>query len=523
MGFQALNVRDMASPYGVYIIATFILLVPTYYLFLHPLSRYPGPLIAKFTNGYGAFYAYKQSLHLTTWKQHLKYGPVIRQGPNKLVFNSATALKDIYHNERVVKPISYLSNQASPGSHNVWNSLDRDLHRQRRKLVGPAINERSMRAFEPTMVDQVNIFIKQVALSQGSPIDMKKRCNYLGMDIVCLLSFGFAIRSQTEEKYRFLSEEITGGNSRLNIYLQVPTIAKHRLQVPINLIWSKSREKVFGLLELMVKGRMTEELHAKHDLYSFVGDSLKTAEGKSLRVNDLWMEAILFTVAGGDTTSTTMAAVLFYLARHRECYEKLANEIRSTFKTGNDICGAKLASSQYLRACVDEALRMSPPIPGTLWRQLASDDDLPFVIDGHVIPKDTYVGVNAYTLHHNEDYFPDPFKYKPERWLEPQGEEGAPGSRKSMHDAFTPFSIGSRGCAGKAMAYLEINLLIAKTLWYFDFKPAPGKLGDVGLSDKGEFHIYDVFISTHDGPWLVFTPRSTLAEDFPDLKGHKEE
>ncbi|OTA60263.1 cytochrome P450 [Hypoxylon sp. EC38] len=503
MDSKTLGIRDNALAYSIYIPVASILLIISYYILLHPLSQYPGPFVAKFTDGYGAFYALRRSLHLVTWKQHLQYGPVIRQGPNKLVFNSAAALKDIYQNERVTKSVNYLSNQASPGSYNAWNALDRSMHRQRRKLIGPAVNERSMRAFEPTMIDQVNIFFKQVALAQGHPIDMKKRCNYLGMDIVCLLSFGFPIHSQTEEKYRFLPEEIARGNRRLNAYLQVPTIAKHRLQVPINMIWYKSREKVFRLLEFMIKSRMKEEQNAKHDLYSFIADTLKTEEGKSLRVNDLWMEAILFTVAGGDTTSTAMAATLFYVARHRECYEKLAKEIRSTFETGNDISGSKLASCQYLRACIDEALRMSPPIPGTLWRQLAPDEDAnkPFVVDGH-------------------DYFPDPFTYKPERWLNPNAEEDAPGSRKAMHDAFAPFSLGSRGCAGKAMAYLEINLLIAKTLWYFDFKPAPGKLGDIGLSDKGEFHIYDVFISTHNGPWLVFTPRSTLAEDFPDLTGN---
>lgn len=117
-----------------------------------------------------------------------------------------------------------------------------------------------------------------------------------------------------------------------------------------------------------------------------------------------------------------------------------------------------------------------------------------------------------------QDYFPDPFAYKPERWLEPNGEEGAPGSRKTMNDAFVPFSNGQRGCAGKPMAYLETNLAIAKALWYFDFQPAPGELGDVGLSDKGEFRLHGVFVSTHDGPWLTFSPRDTLYADFPDLK-----
>ena len=93
------------------------------------------------------------------------------------------------------------------------------------------------------------------------------------------------------------------------------------------------------------------------------------------------------------------------------------------------------------------------------------------------MPPGTQVGVNIYTLHHNETYFPEPYKFTPERWLPSETPEA---QRKAMHEAFTPFSIGYRGCAGKSMAYLETSLVIAKTLWYFDFKLAPGDLARVG-------------------------------------------
>ncbi|KAH9908627.1 cytochrome P450 [Xylariomycetidae sp. FL2044] len=508
-----------AIPYFGYGLVALALLMISYEYLLHPLRNFPGPFIAKFTNGYGAFHAMRRSLHIVTWREHLRYGPVIRQGPNKLVFNTASALNQIYHNERITKPITYLSNQSSPGAFNTWNSLNRDLHRQKRKLVGQAVNERSMRAFEPTMREQVDVLIQTIARSQGHPMDMKRPCNYLGMDVVNKLSFGFTLNSQTDEKYRFLADEMAPGNRRLNVYMQIPTIAKYRLQTAFNLIWYKSREKVWRLLELMIKNRMSQDQHARHDLYSFVADALKAEQSKNLRMQDLWMEAILFTVAGGDSTATAIAATFFYIARHRDCYQRVSQEVRSVFEHGGDICGSGLSKCHYLRACIDESLRMSPPIPGTLWRQLAPEENngAPLIVDGHVIPRDTYVGVNTYSIHHHEDYFPDPFTYNPDRWLESKCRDNTPGSREVIHAASNPFSTGSRGCAGKAMAYLEISLVLAKALWYYDFEPAPGRLGNIGLSDKGEFHIYDVLISTHDGPWLVFRPRSTLSQDFPEL------
>ncbi|KAJ8122035.1 hypothetical protein ONZ43_g1668 [Nemania bipapillata] len=420
------------------VVVTIGLLLLSFQIVFHPLRRYPGPLVAKLTNGYGAFYALKRSLHLQTFEDHKRYGPIVRHGPNKLVFNTATALK----------PVS----------------------------------ERSMKAFEPIVIEQIDIFLKQIAACQGSPIDMKDKCNYLGMDIVGLLSFGFALHCQTEQKHRFFADHMGVSNRRLNTYMQIPFIPRYRVQTLINLIWYKAKERAYRLIEHMVKSRMQSQ-DARHDFYSFVADGLKTAEGQSLRVNDLWMEAILFIVAGGDTTSTAMAATFFYLAHHPDYYTKAADEVRSLFKSGS-----------------------------TLWRQQAADDtDMSlFIVDGCVIPRGTYIGVNTYAIQHNEDYFPDPFKYDPERWM------GSKKMKGPLPEPLVAFSTGSRGCPGKAMAYMELSLLLAKSLWYFDFKPSPGDLGQVGLDKTGEFRIHDVYISTHDGPWLSFTPRKSFLEDFPN-------
>lgn len=93
---------------------------------------------------------------------------------------------------------------------------------------------------------------------------------------------------------------------------------------------------------------------------------------------------------------------------------------------------------------------MSPPVPSTPWRQLSqAEKDGILIIDGHPVPKGISVGVNVYSLHHNEEYFPDPFKFSPERWLEsvPDSPDGLTASR-NMRNAFCPFSIGARSCAG---------------------------------------------------------------------------
>ncbi|RYP81172.1 hypothetical protein DL769_002120 [Monosporascus sp. CRB-8-3] len=415
-----------------------------------------------------------------------------------------------------------IATQSRPNVHNIWNALDRDLHRQRRKLVGRAITDASMRAFEPTIVDQVDIFIKQLAGAKQRPVNLKYRCGYLSFDIIGRLSFGYALNLQTDEQNRFLVDQLARGNHRMNVYMQIPVIPHYRLQTYINkLLFQADREKTARLMEMMIRSRMAEDKDAKRDLYSFVADALDAKDDEGLRLNDLWYEAFFFIIAGGDTIATALSATFFYLSRNPECYRTLAEEIRTTFGSGNEIRGAKLAGCQYLRACIDEALRMSPPVPGTLWRHLAPEEEGggPLIVDGHVIPRGTQVGVNIYSLHHNEEYFPDPFAYNPARWLasaDSKSGAAAAAARKAMHDAFSAFSVGARGCAGKPMAYLEASLVLAKTFWYFDFEAAPGKLGYVGAGQRGEFHLYDIFTSTHDGPYLVFNARASFAEELSD-------
>lgn len=393
-----------------------------------------------------------------------------------------------------------------------------------------------MRGFEPIMTTQINIFLAQLLVSsqtpEPTPINMSRRCEYLGLDIAGLLSFGYDFNLQTSEKNRFLTRSIEIASWHANVLLQLPLLSWFKTETVMNLSFYKIQIGAYRLLETMIKQRVSMDKDAKKDLYSFVAEALGPGSDQ-LDKTDLWSEAVFFLQAGeltvhilkclvsvtnlslqigGDTTSLCLSATFFYLSQNRQCYDRLAGEIRSTFSSGSEIHGGPmLAKCHYLRACIDESLRMSPPAPGTLWREQYPDDKTPepLIIDGHVIPRGTQIGVNVYALHHNEEYFPDSFSYKPERWLSTSGD-------LVTHEAFAAFLVGSRGCAGKAMAYLEASLVLAKTLWYFDFEVAPGELSKIGKGNKGdkngrdregEFQIYDIFTATSDGPYLCFRPR----------------
>lgn len=170
---------------------------------------------------------------------------------------------------------------------------------------------------------------------------------------------------------------------------------------------------------------------------------------------------------------------------------------------------------------------MSPPFVGTFWREPYSSHEQ-FVVDGHVIPPGTIVGVSPYSVMHNEAYFPQPFVFRPERWLERGGmDESGPQTEQHlsmMRAAFAPFALGETGCLGKAMAYQEMSLVVARILWYFDFERAAGEAGKLGEGEPGrtdgrgrkeEYQLFDLAVSDHVGPNLVFRPREEYWRELP--------
>ncbi|KAI1488496.1 cytochrome P450 [Biscogniauxia mediterranea] len=508
----------LAATYCVYVTFVYWTFLVVYRLSFHPLKKYPGPQIAKVSGLYGAYFAFQTNLHLQTWQDHLKYGPIIRQGPNKLVFNSVNALREIYQNENVTKSRAYLVSQRKPGVYGLFNAISRNLHQKKRRLCAPVVNERAIRAFEPILVDQINILIQQLLSScrdgSADPVNMTERFKYLTLDIMSRFAFAYPLNLQTEDTYRRITNN-TMANFCLNVGLQLPSLAN--IQTPaLRYIRVLIRGNGYlDILEKMIRNRLSEGPHAKQDLL-YMTDSSTVSEDDAITIAEIRSEAIFFITAGSDTLSTWLSALVHYLSVSPRCYQQLVKEILLAFSSDSEIrSGKKLSSCRYLRACLDETLRLCPPIPGTLWREQVSEDGVatkPLYIDGHYIPPGTQVGVNIYSLHHNEEYFPDPFMFKPERWL-PE----SPEAKKTVKNAFAPFSLGSRGCLGRALAYQEANLIAAKIIWHLDFERPKSTIsesdetpylehGSTG-EKSSEYPIRDIFSAAHDGPWLAFHSR----------------
>jgi len=257
----------------------------------------------------------------------------------------------------------------------------------------------------------------------------------------------------------------------------------------------------------------------RRDFFHYLFDTKDPETGKpGYDLNELFGECEILTIAGSDTTAITMAAMTFYLSRNPRIQAKLANEILTTFHSSSEIAGGpKLHACKYMRAFIYETLRMAPPVPADLPREVRAGGS---TVEGQFFPPRTLLSTSLYCLGYNSEIYPDPFVFRPERWLttadDPEGSsEDEVARAESGHCAF---STGSRGCVGKNMAWLEMQIVLAKLVHALEIRPDPagnctGAGGPglrLGRREPGQFQLYDAFVAMRDGPMVQFRERERV-------------
>ncbi|KAK0610117.1 cytochrome P450 [Bombardia bombarda] len=526
---MALSFAHLQFWLGIFSIAglVFTTCLVIYRLFLHPLAKYPGPFLAKLTDGYMLYHAWKGDRHLEFWRMHERYGKAVRFGPNSLSVNSNTALKDIYGFKANVRKAEFYDAFVHPAP-NTHNVRDKEVHARKRRVLSHAFSDSAVKEVERYIVANVRSFCEGIgSIGRGSAANgsdekkggwteaknMSDWCSWLAMDILGDLCFGKAFHMLDRPDNRYAVDLVGVAAQRHLICGTMPIVDKLGLDKVLFHKIAAGRAQYMGYSRAQLTERTA--LGDDTDRRDFFYHLLKARDpetGQGFTTAELWGESNLLIIAGSDTTSTAMAATLFYLVRNPHALALATSEVRAAFFSLEDIhAGPQLSPGcAYLRACIDEAMRLSPSVGG-----LAPREVLPggAVIGSLHVPQGTVVGTPHYTIHHNPDYYPEPFAYKPERWLASEvGEEEVARAQS----AFCPFSIGPRGCIGKGLAYIEMGITLARVLWLYDVRRAvgvedPGEGGKKGAEwgrhRVGEFQLVDTFTSFKHGCLVEFRRR----------------
>ena len=278
---------------------------------------------------------------------------------------------------------------------------------------------------------------------------------------------------------------------------------------------TRNRDARNGILAPLVEGLGTGKPLSGHGREQMLAEVLFTTfTGKNQGYGIFWackISKASFLASEGN--ATILSAVQFYLAHNAEIYEKLVGEIRGKYSYGETIgWGTKLASCEYLRACIDEAFRMLPPASGNHWRESEKQGIL---ISGEEIPAGCDVGVSPPALFRSRDIFRDADRFWPERWLKsvlPDDE------LTTARQALTPFSIGPRNCPGQNAAIMVISISLASLINRYDFRLEGRPTGEAKVStndervdtDRGsELYFQNHFHSCWKaGPFIQFRDRA---------------
>ncbi|KAJ1657161.1 hypothetical protein IWQ61_003385 [Dispira simplex] len=485
-----------------------------YQLWFNPLARLPGPFINKiipaqllppFRNG---------ELFMQLQELHDLYGPMVRLGPNTISIIDYKTIQEVYHSYDYPKAMGWYQGFRVAG-HGFFDTTDGNFHRQRKRIMQPAFTVRSLRAMEGSLLEfgvgnMFKYFHTRYQTQDGNKDDKSSlelniyhTFTLTSLDMATKLSLGKSVNMLSMGSHPIT----TWFSSIKNLVVICNVLPFLRF---VNIGFSKLRRDVQAFKdyandciaerESRIKAELAELAKTESDplealkqrgIPDILGNLLVAQDpetGAHLSREDLITETIVLLFGGGDTTASSMSMVLFQLFHHPNVLRQLQQDLRDAFPLATS--GEAKQSSQLplnldtikaldmsyenirrrvplLEAVIYESLRIFPTSPGNFWRAVPPGGR---VLGGYFIPGGTEIGGASAAYHHGSEWA-DPWTFKPERFMGPEGE-------KRVHKTYY-FSTGQRQCIGKALALMEMSIILSAILRCFSLEVA-----DVSEMDK---------------------------------------
>jgi cytochrome P450 len=197
------------------------------------------------------------------------------------------------------------------------------------------------------------------------------------------------------------------------------------------------------------KRRRAEDLGERRDILSLLLQA-RTEEGEEMSDKELRDELLTLVLAGHETTANSLAWTWERLVRNPDAHDALRDAVRGE---GD--------AAEQIEATIVEGMRSRPVIP-IIGRRVM----VPWRLGEYAVPADTPLTMSILLVHHREDIYPQPFEFRPERWL----------GRKPGTYEWIPFGGGIRRCLGAALAMAEQRVVLEAMARRLDLEaddPAP--------------------------------------------------
>lgn len=368
--------------------------------------------------------------------------------------------------------------------------MDADLHKLRSAIIKKAFSTASIAKVEPVLKRHVETLCRRLQECRESktPVRMGDAYRSLAVDIVTDLSlpeshnlletpdFGTDhsefIRGITEislwNRHFLYVNPVLEALPRWLIALQGPTAVK--------VVDAVNGQKEQALNVIKNNGKPIANKSHPVIMNEVYKSDLPPSEKTQKR---LYEEIAILIGAGSETTGHALATITYHVLANPEICKTLREEIQSNFSRDeltNVLSYRRLEGLPYLNACIQEGLRLATSVCGRLPRinrtqptTYISPSSTPYLI-----PAGTPISMSIRDLHNNPSLYPDPYSFKPERWLD--------SSKAQSEKWFAVFGRGARGCVGRNLAMAEMYMAIGNLFGRFEVRLGEGTgRGEVDL------------------------------------------
>ncbi|KAI6441278.1 hypothetical protein ACKVWC_010024 [Pyricularia oryzae] len=441
-----------------------------YFLYFHPLAKYPGPRLAAVSY---IWYARKWLQGRYPWAIEELFethsSEIVRVGPNEIAFRSPQAMHDIYmatvrNRETFVKTEFQDLGGKEPG---ITAERDPEEHRKVAKQLVPAFSPRAMLAQEQHVHRYVDLLVQQLDKHGGTSskgVDMREWFDWLVLDIAGYMAWCHEFDNlKNSETCFYLRESIKIGLSGTigQVLRKFPLLLPLApFFIPASVARTIPTWMQFNRDIVAERLSKQEKLDGKDYFAWLLRDGSKPP-------SEEWLvaQSNVLLAAGFDPLTNILTAAVHYLCKTPRALERLCAEVRGEFSTYSEIRADKLQSQKYLQAVLDESMRIHTNAAFGLPRYSPGA-----LVDGEYIPKGVIVQNASFATTHSPKYFLLPREFWPERYLGPDDRWYDQRFEHDHKKAFKPFSIGPRACPGREIGMMQARITLAKLVWTYDME-----------------------------------------------------
>ncbi|KAL1961494.1 hypothetical protein VTN77DRAFT_1673 [Rasamsonia byssochlamydoides] len=460
-----------------------ILSIGVYRLFFHRLRRFPGPFWAKLTRFADAAKAAKNvQYNVEVAKMHKQYGDFIRTGPRELCIVRKSAIPLIYGPQsECLKSSWYTQVSTDHRKCSIHMTRDFDDHRKRRKAWDRGFSIKALATYEPRIKAKADLLATEIKSRLGQPLDATAWSMFLSFDIMGEVGFSKNFNNLNTGIEHPAIKGVHDHMGVLGVLSHVPWLLNILGAIPGATAGYSGFFK-WCADEIKAKQKTWNPEQYPQDIVSWL---LKAYVEKDVSASPseaaLHEDSRVVIIAGSETTATTLATVLFYLAKYPATLQKLQRLLDEAMPDGN-WSYEKVKSVTFIDDIINETLRLKPALLTGGYRVTPAKG---IQVDEMYIPGDVNVFVPMQLIQTDDRYYKKAHDFIPERWNERREE------METDNAPFLPFSIGPYSCPGKNLAMLSLRIAISTIAQQFNVTFAPGETGE-GF-DKGAL---DTFTTT---------------------------